>query len=82
MSWMVMGQEDVPSTLKLKMISDESENQFLTFVIVFYLIDPDFITLYRKKNFEFWPISPERDFEMNSQNRTVSTCSEYSERTL
>ena len=48
---MVMGQEDVCSTLKLTMISDENENQFLIFLIFTYLIDPDFIT-YRKKNFE------------------------------
>ena len=44
--------ENVPSTLKLTMISDENGNQFLIFLIVIYLIDPDFITLYRKKNFE------------------------------
>ena len=28
----------------------ENENQFLMFLIFIYLIDPDFITLYRKKN--------------------------------
>ena len=49
---MVMDREVVPSTLKLTMISDENENQFLIFLIVIYPIDPDFITLYRKKNFE------------------------------
>ena len=49
---MVMGQEDVRSTLKLMMISDENENQILIFLIFIYLIDPDFVTLYRKKNFE------------------------------
>ena len=49
---MVMGLEDVRSTLKLTMISDENENQFLIFLIFIYLIDHDFITLYRKKNFE------------------------------
>ena len=47
-----MGREDVHSTLKLIMISDGNENQFLIFLIFIYLIDPDFITLYRKKNFE------------------------------
>ena len=46
----IIGREDVRSTLKLTMISDE--NQFLMFLIFIYLIDPDFITLYRKKNFE------------------------------
>ena len=45
---MVMGWEDVRSTLILTMISDENENQFLIFLIFIYLIDPDFITLYRK----------------------------------
>ena len=49
---MVIGREDVPSTLILTTVSDENENQFLIFLIVIYLIDPDFITLYRKKNFE------------------------------
>ena len=42
-----MGREDVPSTLLLMMISHENENQFyqfLIFLIVYYLIDPDFIT--------------------------------------
>ena len=37
------------------MISHENENQFyksLMFLIVYYLIDPNFITLYRQKNFE------------------------------
>ena len=51
----IIGREDVRSTLKLHeltMISDENENQFLMFLIFIYLIDPDFITLYRKKNFE------------------------------
>ena len=48
----IIGQEDVRSTSKLTMISDENENQFLMFLIFIYLIDPDFITLYRKKNFE------------------------------
>ena len=43
---------DVRSTLKLTMISDGNENQFLIFLIFICLIDPDFITLYRKKNFE------------------------------
>ena len=51
-SWNVLNGygivEDVPSTLKLMMISDENENQFLIFLIVIYLIDPDFIMLYRK----------------------------------
>ena len=46
----IIGREDVRSTLKLTMISDE--NQFLMFLIFIYLIDPDFVTLYRKKNFE------------------------------
>ena len=50
---MVMGQEDVPSTLKLRMIFDENENQFLIFLIVIYLINPDFITLCRKKTLKF-----------------------------
>ena len=36
----------------LYMISHENENQFLIFLIVYYLIDPDFVTLYRKKNFK------------------------------
>ena len=49
---MVMGQEDVRSTLKLTMISDENGNQFLTFLIFIDLIDPNVITLYRKKSFE------------------------------
>ena len=49
---MVMGQEVMLSTLRLTMISGENENQFFIFLIVIYLIDPDFITLYRKKNFE------------------------------
>ena len=40
------GQDDVSLTLKFKIISDEDENQIL---IVYCLIDPDFITLYRKK---------------------------------
>ena len=48
----IIGREDVRSTLKLTMISDENENQFLMFLIFIYLIDPDFVTLYRKKNFE------------------------------
>ena len=48
----ITGREDVRSTLKLTMISDGNENQFLMFLIFIYLIDPDFITLYRKKNFE------------------------------
>ena len=51
---MVTGREDVPSALCLMMISDENENQFyqfLIFLIVRHLIDPDFITFYRKKNF-------------------------------
>ena len=37
------------------MISDENEDkfyQFLIFLIVYYLIDPDFIALYQKKNFK------------------------------
>ena len=49
---MVMGREDLPSTLNLTMISDENENQFVIFLIVIYLIDTDFITLYRNKSFE------------------------------
>ena len=48
----IIGREDVRSTLTLTMISDENENQFLMFLIFIYLIDPDSITLYRKKNFE------------------------------
>ena len=80
---MVMGREDMRSALKLTVISDGNENQFFIFLIFIYLIDPDFITLYRKKNFEILTnLTGERDFETNSQNRTVSTCSEYSERTL
>ena len=54
-SWNVLnsyGSGRCALTLKLTMISDESENQFLIFLIFIYLIDPDFITLYRKKNFE------------------------------
>ena len=43
---MVIGQEDVPSTLQLMMISDENENQILIFLIVYYPIDPDFMKLY------------------------------------
>ena len=43
---MVMGQEDVPSTLQLMMISDENENLILIFLIVYYPIDPDFMKLY------------------------------------
>ena len=37
------------------MISDENENQFYQFLIfltVYYMIDPDVITLYQKKKFE------------------------------
>ena len=49
---MVIGREDVRSTLILTMISDENENQFLIFLIFIYPIGLDFITLYRKKNFE------------------------------
>ena len=49
---MVIGREDVRSTLKLTMISDENENQFLIFLIFIHLIDSDFMTLFRKKNFE------------------------------
>ena len=40
---MVIGREDVRSSLKLTMISDGNENQFLIFLIFVYLIDPDFI---------------------------------------
>ena len=50
-----MGREDVPSALRLIMISDENKNHFcqlLIFLIVYYLIDTNFITLYRKTNFE------------------------------
>ena len=47
---MVIGWEDVPSTLKLTMLSDE--NQFLMFLTGIYLIDPNFITSHRKINFE------------------------------
>ena len=66
----IIGQEDVRSTLKLTMISDENENQFLMFLIFIYLIDPDFITLYRKKNFEiltrmrFWDELAESQFQL------------------
>ena len=49
---MVIGREDVRSTLKLMMISDGNESQLLIFLIFIYLIDPDLISLYRKKNFE------------------------------
>ena len=38
---MVVGREDVPSTLKLRMIFYENENQFLIFLIVIYLINPN-----------------------------------------
>ena len=37
------------SALKLTMISDENENKFLMFLIVYYQIDPNFMTLYGKK---------------------------------
>ena len=48
LEWLLIGREDVRSTLKLTMISDGNENQFLMFLTSVYLIDPDFITLYRK----------------------------------
>ena len=52
---MVIGRKDVPSTLRLTMISDENENQFYNLDISdYYLIYPDFILLYRKKNFEIF----------------------------
>ena len=35
---MVMGREGEPSTLKLTMIYDENENQFLIFLIAIYLV--------------------------------------------
>ena len=40
----------MPPLLKLTVISDK--NQYLIFLIVYYLIDPNFITLYGKKNQE------------------------------
>ena len=51
------------------MISDENENQFyqfLIFLIVYYLIDPDFIKLYQKKNFDQFHLNA--IFETYSQN--------------
>ena len=62
---MVMGREDVPSASRLMMISDENENQFyqfLIFLIDYYLIDPDFIILYRKTNFEILTNFSRRSF--------------------
>ena len=47
--WLWVGKI-VPSLLKLTVISDK--NQYLIFLIVYYLIDPNFITLYGKKNQE------------------------------
>ena len=47
-------------------------HQFLQFLIVNYLIDSEFITLYRRKDFEISPSSPERaNLQSHSQNREI-----------
>ena len=53
-------------------ISHENENQFLIFVTVYHLIDPNVITLYGKKNFKILTnFTPTRFFETNSQNGEI-----------